>query len=129
VIAPKRGSEQAVLGAKNEVDRTYSEPGQKAPVQFRVVEDHSPVRAVLAEARQADLTVIGVSEEWGLESQLFGWRPQRIAQDSPNSLLLVRKYGQAAPTPAAPIAPATTAPVPTNNPQQAATPSNAPVAS
>jgi hypothetical protein len=53
------------------------------------------VTAVLDEARDADLIVIGVSEEWGLESQLLGWRPQRIADESPSSLLIVRKFAQA----------------------------------
>ncbi len=37
--------------------------------------------------------VVGVAEEWGLESHLFGFRPQRIAQASACSLLLVRKHG------------------------------------
>ena len=41
----------------------------------------------------ADLVVIGVSEEWGLESHLFGWRPERIAQGCPTSLLIVRRGG------------------------------------
>ena len=37
--------------------------------------------------------IIGVAEEWGLESHLFGWRPERIARDCPTSLLIVRKHG------------------------------------
>ena len=50
----------------------------------------SPADAVIAEARAFDLVVIGVAEEWGLESHLFGWRAQRIARDCPSSLLIVR---------------------------------------
>jgi hypothetical protein len=48
---------------------------------------------VLHQAQTADLVIIGVAEEWGLESHLFGWRPERIARDCPSSLLLVRKSG------------------------------------
>jgi hypothetical protein len=35
--------------------------------------------------------VIGVEEEWGLESHLFGWRPERVARECPASMLIVRK--------------------------------------
>jgi Kef-type K+ transport system membrane component KefB len=120
VVPPRRGTGTAALGARADVERIFREGEQKSAVHFRVVEDHSPVRAVLAEARHADLTVVGVSEQWGLESQLFGWRPQRIAQDSSNSLLLVRKYGQIVASPA--VAATSTALEP------AATGSNAPAA-
>ena len=67
---------------------------QASPVVFRVVEDPSPVDAVLREAESADLVVIGVAEEWGLESHLFGFRPQRIALECSKSLLIVRKFGR-----------------------------------
>ena len=40
--------------------------------------------------------VIGVAEEWGLESQVIGFRPQRIAMESPKPLLIVRKFGRGA---------------------------------
>jgi nucleotide-binding universal stress UspA family protein len=95
VVPPKRHDEAATLGAKNQVEKTFAEPGKQSPVQFKVVEHYSPVTAVLDEARDTDLIVIGVSEEWGLESQLLGWRPQRIADESPSSLLIVRKFAQA----------------------------------
>jgi len=62
-----------------------------SPAEFRSIEDASPVAVVLREAGNFDLVVIGVSEEWGLESRLFGWRPERIARDCPSSLLIVRK--------------------------------------
>jgi hypothetical protein len=47
---------------------------------------------VLHQAPQFDLVIIGVAEEWGLESHLFGWRAERIARDCPSSMLIVRKY-------------------------------------
>jgi len=61
-------------------------------VTFRIVEDPSPVGVVLHQAPQFDLVIIGVAEEWGLESHLFGWRAERIARDCPSSMLIVRKY-------------------------------------
>ena len=112
VVAPKRHDEAATLGAKTTVEKAFAEPGKTSPVQFKVVEHYSPVTAVLDEAKDADLVVIGVSEEWGLESQLLGWRPQRIADESPTSLLIVRKFGQA-PQPSPQPSPSVSAVVPT----------------
>jgi Kef-type K+ transport system membrane component KefB/nucleotide-binding universal stress UspA family protein len=61
---------------------------------FRSVDDVSPVDAVLRQAPDFDLIVVGVSEEWGLEANIFGLRPERIAQESPTSMLIVRKHGE-----------------------------------
>jgi Kef-type K+ transport system membrane component KefB/nucleotide-binding universal stress UspA family protein len=85
-----------VLGAKAEMERVFAEPGAASPVQFKVVEVESPVDAVLREAGNAELVIIGVGEDWGLESQLFGFRPQRIALECPTSLLIVRKFTRGA---------------------------------
>ena len=92
IVSPNRPFNEKSLGAKSAVDRTFAEAGQASPVQFRVIEDYSPVAAILREAKDYDLVVIGGGEEWGLESQMFGFRPQRIAQDCPTSLLIVRKH-------------------------------------
>lgn len=61
-------------------------------VNVWLVEESSPVNAILKQAGQFDLVVVGLGEEWGLESHLFGLRAERIARDWPASLLLVRKY-------------------------------------
>ena len=111
VVPPRRDNKDEVLGAQAEVTKVFNEPGAASPVQFKVVEDHSPVDAVLREAEHVDLVIVGVAEEWGLESQVFGFRPQRIALECPRSLLLVRKFGRGAtlrPS-ATPAASATTA--------------------
>lgn len=94
VVPPMRAGSGAEMGAKAAVERVFTEPGAKLPVTFRVVEDESPVGVVLHQAQNHDLVIIGVAEEWGLESHLFGWRAQRIARDCPCSLLVVRKAGK-----------------------------------
>jgi nucleotide-binding universal stress UspA family protein len=58
-----------------------------------VIQHEDPIRAVLDECVNHDLLALGVAEEWGLESHLFGFRPERIARDCTTSLLLVRKAG------------------------------------
>ncbi len=92
VVPPLRGDASRQLDARGAVDRVFHDPTQPAPVTFRVIQDPSPVGVVLHQAPQFDLVVIGVAEEWGLESHLFGWRAERIARDCPTSMLIVRKY-------------------------------------
>lgn len=105
VVPPMRGSGRQGMDVRGTVDRTFADPAQPSPVDFRVIEDDSPVTVVLREAINYDLVLLGVSEEWGLESRLFGWRPERIARECPASLLILRKA--AAPMPAqAPVTPA-----------------------
>jgi nucleotide-binding universal stress UspA family protein len=74
------------------VDRVFEDPTQTAAVQVKVVTDDSPTDAVLAESAHHDLTIIGVAEEWGLESSLLGFRAERVASECPSSLLIVRRY-------------------------------------
>lgn len=95
VTAPK-GTEPP-LNAQAAVDRVFKDPSQPLPVQFRVIESGDPVGTVIEQSADFDLVVIGVSEEWGLESQRFGFRRERIAEGTPASLLIVREN---APTPA-----------------------------
>ncbi|WP_428938755.1 cation:proton antiporter [Fontivita pretiosa] len=87
---------RARLGAKAEMERVFHQGPDQPPVTFRVVEDHSPVDVVLREGSQYDLVVVGLTEEWGLESKLIGFRSERLARELPGSLLIVRKGARAA---------------------------------
>ncbi len=99
IVPPARSQTDAVLHARTAVDRTFADPSQPTPVHFQVIEDQSPVDAVIQQAGQYDLVVIGVEEQWGMQSQLFGFRPERIAREATTSLLIVRKYaGPAVPS-------------------------------
>jgi nucleotide-binding universal stress UspA family protein len=94
IVPPMRGRDpRGVAAVRGMVDEVFHDAAHKAGVTFRLIEDESPVGVVLHQAQTADLVIIGVAEEWGLESHLFGWRPERIARDCPSSLLLVRKSG------------------------------------
>jgi Kef-type K+ transport system membrane component KefB/nucleotide-binding universal stress UspA family protein len=103
VVQPNR---EKPLDAQAAVDRVFADPAQPQAVTFRVVHDASPVDAVLREAAHYDLVVIGVAEEWGLESHLFAWRPERIARECPVSLMIVRHGSKQAPRPLTAAAPA-----------------------
>jgi Kef-type K+ transport system membrane component KefB len=92
VVPPHRAEGDEVLHARAAAEKTFSDPSQPMPVNFQVIEDLSPVDAVIQAARDYDLVVIGVEEQWGMQSQLFGFRPERIAREITTSLLIVRKY-------------------------------------
>jgi len=78
--------------AAGEMERLFTEPAMAQQVRFKVVQDDSPVDVVVQHAQNSDLTIIGVAEEWGLESQLFGFRSERIAREVESSLLIVRRH-------------------------------------
>jgi nucleotide-binding universal stress UspA family protein len=103
IIPPRRSKNDAVLNARSVVDRTFADPTQPTPVRFQIIADESPVDAVIRAAGQYSLLVIGVEEQWGMQSQLFGFRPERIAREAATSLLIVRKYAGPAVPAAAPI--------------------------
>jgi nucleotide-binding universal stress UspA family protein len=106
IVPPMRGRDpRGVAAVRTMVDEVFHDAAHKAGVTFRLIEDESPVGVVLHQSQTADLVIIGVAEEWGLESHLFGWRPERIARDCPSSLLLVRKSGVRAHADAPTLAP------------------------
>jgi K+:H+ antiporter len=89
-VTPSASSAAArIQTARDTANQILSPAGSN--FEFQSVQDSSPVAVVLREAAKFDLVIVGVSEEWGLESRLFGWRPERIARDCPTSLLIVRK--------------------------------------
>ena len=62
-------------------------------LHLKVLQSPQVVSSLLNEARQGyDLLVIGASNEWFLRNWLFGSIPDVIAERSPCSVLLVRKY-------------------------------------
>jgi nucleotide-binding universal stress UspA family protein len=93
VVAPRGGDESQKLHAKTIVDKTFSDSTQPTPVTFRAIEDTSPVDCVLSESTAYDLVVIGIGEEFGLESHLIAFRPERIASECTKPLLIVRRAG------------------------------------
>jgi Kef-type K+ transport system membrane component KefB/nucleotide-binding universal stress UspA family protein len=90
-VVPADRADRDATGASDAVRAVFADPTQPAPVEFRVVRGEEPIDAVLGEAGGFDLMIVGVGEEWGLESHRFGLRPERLVAESACSLLLVRK--------------------------------------
>jgi len=60
-------------------------------VRLLVVESRHPLDTLVEIARgEFDLVVAGASEQWGLEPSLFSRRHERLARESPSSVLIVR---------------------------------------
>jgi nucleotide-binding universal stress UspA family protein len=79
-------------------------PANAGRIQVKIVEHAQPEHAVIEEAEQGyDLVVIGASQEWGLESRAVGIRPERIIQECPASLLIVRQHLPTAGVATAPV--------------------------
>lgn len=94
IVKPGRGTGATTdekLNAQGTSEQVFADPTQPVPVTFKVVESNDPIAAVLDYAKPFDLVAIGIAEEWGLTSQLFGWRAERIARDCPSSLLITRR--------------------------------------
>ncbi len=100
VVPPMTASAGKSAEAKRVVERIFESHASAASASFQVVEDSSPVGVILHRARDFDLVIIGVAEEWGLESRLFGWRSEKVARDCPASLLIVRSSARTQDLPA-----------------------------
>lgn len=82
-------------GAAGKVtSKVFSDPDQRGDVTFKVVETEDPIATVLEHCTRFDLMLIGASEQWGLASQLFSWKTDRIASECPTSMLIVRRGGE-----------------------------------
>jgi nucleotide-binding universal stress UspA family protein len=101
IVPPGHPPKPEQQGAQRMMEKVINDPTQPVALTCEVVESAAPVDVVLKRAKNFDLVVIGVAEQWGLESHLFGWRSERIARDCPTSLLIVRKYVINPPPPAA----------------------------
>jgi Kef-type K+ transport system membrane component KefB/nucleotide-binding universal stress UspA family protein len=94
VVPPGRTTSDKGSNVQAETNRVFNDPSQPMPVVLKTIEGDSPVDVVIEQAKEFDLVVIGVAEEWGLESQLLGFRAERVAREVACSLLIVRKHGQ-----------------------------------
>ena len=77
---------------------TEEAPSLRYDTELRLAREPGVVSAILAEAEREhyDLLIIGASNEWWVRSWLFGAIPDRIAEQAPCSVLLVRRYDPAA---------------------------------
>jgi nucleotide-binding universal stress UspA family protein len=94
VTAPNRGDNEAqILHARTATESVFGDPTHPLPVTMRTIESDTPVSVVIEQAKEFELVMIGVAEEWGLESQMLGFRAERVAREVACSLLIVRKHG------------------------------------
>jgi Kef-type K+ transport system membrane component KefB/nucleotide-binding universal stress UspA family protein len=94
-IVPPTGDSSAMprqrRNAGEVTSRVFNDPTQSGKVTFRVMETSDPIATVLTHCAQFDLMLIGATEEWGLASQFFSLRTDRIASQCTTSMLIVRR--------------------------------------
>jgi hypothetical protein len=88
VLQVRPPSTQERPGVADDIDPAMLPPN----VSLQTADRMHPVAAVLQHAQGHDLAIIGVGDEWGLRSGIFGFSAERIAAEWPGSLLLVRKH-------------------------------------
>ena len=91
LVPPDRNPDARRLDAQGAIEKAFTEPTSRASVRLSIAITDSPIDATLREAPSYDLVLVGVDEKWGLESHLFGFRPQRLASECPTSVLIVRR--------------------------------------
>ena len=64
--------------------------GGGGKVTVDVVENDSPEAAALERCGDQDLLIVGVGREWGIGDRRFGLQPERLLQECPSSILVVR---------------------------------------
>jgi nucleotide-binding universal stress UspA family protein len=91
VVRPGRSEPTLEIEVGRRLGRNSTEQlGEGATVQLSVVESHDPVDAVLDQVGDYDLVIVGIGDEWNLTPGTLGVRQERIAAETPTSLLLVR---------------------------------------
>jgi nucleotide-binding universal stress UspA family protein len=79
-------------GLKRVVEDVLKEDA--STVSLQIIVSDSVIKAILNTAKEGtyDLLVIGASEEWQIKSLLVGSLPDAVFDQSPCSVLLVRRY-------------------------------------
>ncbi len=96
LLSPNQGEKEENKGESKSKNQTqvFSEPEFKDRVIFQTRYHSSPIDAVLEEsAKDYDLVVLGVSEEFQLEKRVFGLKSEKIAEECPTSMLIVNQGG------------------------------------
>jgi nucleotide-binding universal stress UspA family protein len=89
IVRPGRGTPHLERDVQAVVDSDL-DPTTGERITVEVVESTEPVDVVIATAARHDLTVLGIGEEWQLARSVLGLRSERVAVETPSSLLIIR---------------------------------------
>jgi K+:H+ antiporter len=90
VVRPGRTEPGLELEARRMLESEASEPLTGGSTRVLVIESNDPVETVIQSAAGCDLAIVGIGEEWDLTPGVLGVRQERIAAETPASLLIVR---------------------------------------
>ncbi len=90
VVHSHRGSEEKPLGVRDLMNKYVASSGAAQQVHFSVIESDSPTDVVTAESHRYDLMILGLAEEWNLDTGILSLHEESVAQLAPCSILIVR---------------------------------------
>lgn len=90
VVSPQQTTTSKHLGVRELVDKHIPSAGATQQVHFRVLESDSPIDAVTAESHRYDLLILGLAEEWNLDTGILSRHEESVVQLAPCSILIVR---------------------------------------
>lgn len=91
-VVPPDASAEAKAKAEGWMDEALASMDGAAKVDKRLLTSNSVPRAIAQASRDYDLLVIGAAKEPLFRQVLFGEIPEKIARESPTSVLVVKRY-------------------------------------
>ncbi len=62
------------------------------PIRTKLIEDPDVANGILGELEDHNLLILGATEEGLFEQRLFGALPERLAQLSPKTVVMAKRY-------------------------------------
>jgi len=116
VVKPNRQKSDRRLSLEGTIEREMPATAAHGVVQMRVIESDSPIDVVVEESSRFDLMILGISDEWNLQSSSLFGRQESVAQLAACSVLIAHA------NPLAPVVKLPRAEQPVQRPEPVATP-------
>jgi nucleotide-binding universal stress UspA family protein len=90
-VVPEAASASDRLRAQQVIEQSLDGHGENEQVEVRIVEGASVVGAILAQAQDCDLIVMGATGEPLLRNLLVGGIPEQVVRESPVTVIVVKR--------------------------------------
>lgn len=91
-VVPPDASAEAKAEAEGWITETLASMDGAEKVEKKLLASNSVPNAIAQESRDYDLLVIGAAKEPFFRQVLFGEIPEKVARESPTSVLIVKRY-------------------------------------
>lgn len=91
-VVPPDADREANAEAERWMDKTLAHMDASVPVEKKLISSRSVPAGIARESEDYDLLVIGAAKEPLFRQVLFGEIPEKVARESPTSVLVVKRY-------------------------------------